>query len=221
MKTCIAMSVNNLCVNHDAYLAVKEIIKPGMKVLNIPFASDLHWQLNSNKENHISNHLKMFEPFGIIRKDFDILHLFDSPSVMIRKICAADIIYFSGGYMENLMHLIESTGIDEYINCIKANKIFIGESAGALCLQSFYYEVPFIEEHYNKFKKEKGLNLLELDKTLIVHYNFNNKDHEAMSHKLKLISHNTPIIALTDETILIQTENNINIYGTGGVLPCL
>ena len=98
----ILMSCNN-CNRDYAFKDVSKYIQPGMKVLCVPFASDLHWQLQGNYTEYKQQHFNVFKSFGISEKDIEILSIYDDMDTMIDKVLGSDIIFFSGGYMENAL----------------------------------------------------------------------------------------------------------------------
>ena len=214
MLTILTSNISSLSLDDKTYNTIKDIITPDMKVLNIPFASDLQWQLNGDFTDHINNHYRAFEPFGITRENFYVVKPLDTAATLIRRISEADIIYFSGGFMENAVFVSYATGIDQYINCIKDKKIFIGESAGSLILSKHYYETPYVEEAYKKYDKKLGLNLIDLELPLLVHFNKDNSLHYQNLEQLKSLSNNKDNLVLTDNSLaLVYPNNSIELFG--------
>ena len=134
---CILMSC--MVLDQEYVMAeVSKIIKPNMKVVCIPFASDLQWLLNGKLDEYKERHFRPFEKYGIKEKNFYIANVNDKCRLLKRKIREADIVYFSGGYMENIMYHLENKYLIRFLNMVKDSKIFIGESAGTLVLEDKY-----------------------------------------------------------------------------------
>ena len=65
---CILMSC--MVLDQEYVMAeVSKIIKPNMKVVCIPFASDLQWLLNGKLDEYKERHFRPFEKYGI--KEFN------------------------------------------------------------------------------------------------------------------------------------------------------
>ena len=210
---CILMSCNNC--NHDyAFEAVSKIIKPDMKVVCVPFASELHWQLNGDFTNYKNTHFKVFESFGIKEKDISIAKLSEGRDKIMDKIEKADIVYFSGGYMENFMFIIKVLKLERFMKELKNDKIFMGESAGTLVMLDNYAELPHIEDDYKTYKRKAGLGYItNLD--IIVHYDKNNKKHRRNVHMLELLNTLTgkEVIALSDNSLIIINNDETIVFG--------
>lgn len=215
---CILLSINNFDEEY-AYDTIKDIIKSDMKVLCIPFASDLNWLLKEGKKElarggeFYNKHYKPFGSYGIPTDNFYVAKLSDDEYFIKQKIYEANIIYFSGGYMENILHILNHLNLLDYIEMYKENKIFIGESAGALILQDFYMEVPHIESHYKKYRKKRGLNITNKVNT-IVHYDDKNKKHKFNFKILKLITRlDKRVVCLTDSGAIVIIDDEVKYLG--------
>lgn len=210
---CILMSCNN-CNNEYAYNEVSEYIKPGMKVLCVPFASEIHWQLNGDFTNYENQHFQVFESFGVNRNDISVIKLSMKRKEIIRKMKEADIIFFSGGYMENIMFVVKSLRLRGVINRLREHKLFMGESAGTLAALNEYMEVPYIEDDYKKYQMRKGLGILH-GYQFIVHYNINNPKHQKNKDVLTMmdIGRKNKIICLTDNSLFIFDNGETKLLG--------
>ena len=208
---CILMS----CMNLDSEFAeneISKIIKPDMKVVCIPFASDLQWLLNGDMTEYRERHYKPFAKYGIKDYNFYIAKVQDNYKWLKRKIDRADIVYFSGGYMENIMYHLENKYMVRFLRLLKDEKIFIGESAGTLVLEDNYLEVPYIEEHYKDYKKKPGIGILNRLE-VIVHFNPHNELHHKNWETAKMMSAKKDVICLTDSGIAIVDNNKVKILG--------
>ena len=82
---CILLSSHNyndtLAFNHAS-----NYIKPNMKVVCLPFASDRHWQINGDFTEYKEKHFSEFSKFGILEENIDIVRLSESRSKIIEKI---------------------------------------------------------------------------------------------------------------------------------------
>lgn len=214
---CLLLSINNIDEDY-IFESMKDIIKPEMKVLCIPFASDLNWIINNEKTelvkygNFWTQHYNPFKKYGISEENFYIAKLRDNEYDIKNKILESDIIYFSGGYMEKAMKILHHYNLIDYILTYADSKIFIGESAGALIMQDQYTEVPFIESAYKRYHKEKGMGLINI-MNIIVHYDRNNKKHKLNSMILKIISGNKKVICLTNNGGILIDGDEIKYLG--------
>lgn len=206
----IFMSCNN-CNKDYAFEGIGEYIKPEMKVLCVPFASDLHWQLQGDYTEYKQQHFKVFNSFGINDDNIDILSIHDDMDTIIDKVLGSDIIFFSGGYMENAMYLLDKMKFNLLLPFIKKDKLVMGESAGALILQDIYYEVPHIEDAYKQYREKQGLGLIS-DYNIIVHYDENNPKHKENAKHVKNLNDRITI-CLSDESIFIVDDNCIRFIG--------
>ena len=206
----IFMSCNN-CNKEYAFEEISKYIKPEMKVLCVPFASDLHWQLQGDYTEYKERHFNVFNSFGITVDNIDILSIYDDSDTMIDKVLGSDIIFFSGGYMENAMYLLDKMKFNLLLPFIKKDKLFMGESAGALILQDIYYEVPHIEDAYKHYREKTGLGLIS-DYNIIVHYDENNPKHKENAKHVKNLNDRITI-CLSDESIFIVDDNWVQFIG--------
>lgn len=210
---CILMSCNNC--NHDyAFEAVSEIIKPNMKVVCVPFASEIHWQINGDFTQYKEQHYQVFESFGVEKENISVVKLSMKRREIIRMLKTADIIFFSGGYMENIMFVIKALRLHGVINRLKEHKLFMGESAGTLALLDAYMEVPYIEDDYKKYQAKKGLGLLH-GYQFIVHYQIDNPKHNKNKEVLAMmdVGRKKKLICLTDNSLFIFDNGETKLLG--------
>ncbi len=167
MCKCVLLSNSNISDDY-AFDKLKQIIKPNMKVLYFTYASELKWQLENqdsliygDKRKELFRHWKNF---GIEYGNF-IVAPFPKNKTEIRyikeKIEKSDIIYFDGGFMENIKFVLELGGLWDYILKYKEDKIFMGSSAGALILQDKYHVTPHVDEYYDYFGVNEGLGVVQ------------------------------------------------------------
>lgn len=211
MMKCILLSNNNFDEQY-CFDAMRRIIKPNMKVVCIPFASDLEWILSeidgelSYNGKFRNEQYKPFREFGIEEGNFHMLIPTDNMEFSKWKLDKADIIYFSGGSMENIESVLKELDLWNYIINISKDKIFIGASAGALILQNIYHEVPFVDPNYTKYKRKKGLGFAKKICTL-VHFDKENKKHIKNYHIVKRRTFRKKVIGLSDHSALIVIGN--------------
>lgn len=210
---CILMSCNN-CNNGYAYDEVSDYIKPGMKVVCIPFASEIHWQINGDFTQYKEQHFQVFESFGINEDDISIVRLSMKRREIIHMLKEADIIFFSGGYMENIMFVVKALRLHGVINRLKEHKLFMGESAGTLALLNEYMEVPYIEDDYRKYQTKKGLGIL-YGYQIIVHYQMDNPKHQKNKEVLAMmdVGRQKKLICLTDNSLFIFDNGETKLLG--------
>ena len=210
---CILMSCNN-CDQEYAFEKVSKIIKPDMKVVCVPFASELHWQLNGDFTGYENSHFKVFKKFGIKEKDISVVKLSEDRETIITKIEEADVVFFSGGFMENFMFIIKSLRLTYFMKDLIRDKIIVGESAGTLVMLDNYAEIPHIEDDYKTYKRKAGLGYINnLD--IIVHYDKENINHKKNFHMLNTVNLFTgkDVIALTDNSLIIIDGDEMNVIG--------
>jgi peptidase E len=206
----ILMSCNN-CNEDYAYSEVSKYIQPGMKVLCVPFASELHWQLQGDYTEYKERHFNVFKSFGISEEDIDVAKITDRKDDLIDKFVESDIIFFSGGFMENIMYLIKTLDLGIIMDFIKYTKLIMGESAGALVLQDKYIEVPYIEDAYTEYREKDGLGFISCY-NLIVHYGkYNGKHHENKEYIKNL--NNKITVCLTDKSLIVYDNGYATILG--------
>lgn len=210
---CILMSCNN-CNNSYAYDEVSNYIKPGVKVVCVPFASEIHWQINGDFTQYKNQHFQVFESFGVNEEDISVVRLSMKRREIIRMLKEADIVFFSGGYMENIMFVVKALRLHGIINRLKEHKLFIGESAGTLALLNEYMEVPYIEDDYRKYQMKKGLGLL-YGYQLIVHYQMDNPKHQKNKEVLAMmdVGRQKKLICLTDNSLFIYDNGETKLLG--------
>ena len=77
---CVLLSVNNIDEDY-AFNRLKEYIEPNMKVLCIPFASDLNWLIDKEKTElekygrFWTSHYKPFSKYGITEDNFYVKYI--------------------------------------------------------------------------------------------------------------------------------------------------
>ena len=210
---CIMTSCNNIDKEY-AFDKVSKYVHEDMKIVCVPFASELHWQLNGDFKNYIEQHFKVFEKFGIKRKNIYIAKLSEGREKIIEKIESADIVFFSGGFMENFMFIIKVLRLEFFMKDYLGDKLIIGESAGTLIMLDSYAEVPFIEDDYRHYKRKDGLGYVNnLD--VMVHYVKDNKYHKKNRALLEVINITTgkEVVCLTDNSLIIIDDDEIEFVG--------
>ena len=206
----ILMSCNN-CNEEYAFNTVSQYIKPHVKIVCVPFASELHWQLNGDFEEYKQRHFSVFKSFGVPEENITIASITDKRGKLIKKFIDADVIFFSGGHMENLLYLIKSLNLGIVLEYAKNRKLFIGESAGTLALLDKYIEVPYIEDSYKEYKEKTGLKFVT-DFNIIVHYN--DWDERHRRNKEVVDSMNDRLtICLSDRALMIVDNNEFKVLG--------
>lgn len=215
---CILLSINNFdsdCNLFPIKYYVKDIIDYTMNVVHIPFACDINWLLNPNPkefQDFVDSHYRPFSSFGIPKDQYTVIDVNDGYKKNKEILDNADIIYFSGGFMENIKELLIYSNLWKIIQSYRDDKIFIGESAGALILLDEYMEVPYIEDNYSEYKIVDGLGIVS-NINLHVHYDNNNKNHIVNKNILKKIGYDKLNVCLTNNAGLIIKDNETIILG--------
>lgn len=123
-----------------------------------------------------------------------------------------DIIFFAGGNTFELVHSIRSNKLDKIIKKYKNNKIFIGESAGAIVLTKTINmaSIPKRDADVNSIKTKyiNGLNLVDFE--ISPHCINNRQDIQELRQDFS--QRKIPIYRLKDgEGIFFN--GNIKMYG--------
>lgn len=147
---------------------------------------------------------KALEELGLIVDELDISQA--SGDEIVTKLKNNDFIYVSGGNTFFLLQELKRTGADQIIiNEVKAGKLYIGESAGAIVTSADIEYVTTMDD-VNKAPLLKDFNALNLVPFYIVpHY---------MNFPFKKIAHNIvktySSLALSplsnDEALLVEND---------------
>lgn len=200
-----------------AYETLKNIIKPEHRICIIPFAFHDDW-INSNDEwercydklkgEYYKLLISPFYTYGISDENITLINYFtDTPDSSKSKINSSDIIFFTGGYPEKIMHRLEEFHL---VKCIENhNGIKMGWSAGAM-MQCFDYYISPDEKDYPEFLYEKGLNCIK-DFAVEVHY----KNTESQNRSIeKYIKERCKTVYTTEPgSAIIVDGNNITLLG--------
>ena len=204
-----------------AFNTLKHIIKPGMRVVCIPFASDIIWQLQE-ASGALAYHgefwksqYKPFREYGIQEGNFHVVTIKDNIEFTKWKIHNADILYFSGGQMGNIKTVLEGLSLYDFI-LEQTDKVMIGVSAGALIMQDEYLELPYIDDYYKWYDAEEGFGFVDTY-SLMVHYNPDNHLHRDNLEYMRYNVGDKEPVALTDDGGIVIVDDFVigigNIYG--------
>ena len=225
MSKCVLLSNNNISDEY-AFNELQKIIKPNMKVLCFCYASDLKWQME-NQDTLVYGEerkslYKHWANFGIEYGDF-IVAPFPKDTTEIRyikeKIKMSDVIFFNGGFMENIDFILKLSGLWNFILENQEGKIFVGSSAGALILQSIYHICPHVDGYYDYYEKKKGLGITKRY-SVQPHYHKNNFYHKVnmLVCKIASLKDKVKIVMLGENGGLIfDTENEKEVIAIGEV----
>lgn len=215
---CLLLSINNIDENY-IYEVLKKDITQNMKVLCIPFASDINWL---KEKGHIeltvggefyNKHFKPFNRYGISEDNFYVTKLIDDEYFIKQKLIESDIIYFSGGKPENISFLLYYKNLIDYLMYVKDNKIFIGESAGSMILQDMYTITPHVDPEYKIYCKKEGLGIINTT-DILVHYDNTNKKHRRNLKITKFFNFGKKkVIAISDHGAVYIKDNKMEILG--------
>lgn len=208
-NTYVMLSTTKYIKDEECFDTLKDIIKPNMSIVCLPYACDINYQFKECRKDLTYNgsfwneHYNYFKEYGISKSNFYIATPSDNIEFIKWKIDKADIIYFSGGSMKNLKFMLQTLGLWDMIKKID-NKVIILESASVLVFQETYTVfregIPF--EH-------KGLNMFDTV-DIFVHYNKN--IHEDLFREFKRFADckikQKYIYALSDDGALILNNNN-------------
>ena len=142
----------------------------------------------------------------------------DDVASAIKKIEAADIIYFPGGAPDEMMMRIHEKGLNEVLK--NSNKIYIGVSAGAMIQFKDFYISP--DHDYPSFKTCEGLGFI--DKFYVeVHYQRRKKQKSSIRKVWR--KHHKDMYAIPNDGCMIVDDNDIymiqsakQIYNKKGII---
>lgn len=215
---CLLLSINNIDENY-IYQVLKEDIIQNMKVLCIPFASDINWlkekgqtELNVGGDFY-NKHFKPFSKYGITENNFYVTKITDDEYFIKQKLIDSNIIYFSGGKPENISFLMYYKNLIDYLLYVKDNKLFIGESAGSMILQDSYTITPHVDPDYKLYYKKEGLGIIDTT-DILVHYDNTNKKHKRNLKITKFFNFGKKkVIAISDHGAIYIKDDKIQLLG--------
>ena len=209
----VLLNINNFG-DEFAYRYLKNIIKRRHNVLIIPFSYHEDYVRSENDfKKHFSKTspemrgiVNEFEKYGIISKNIRILNYYnDTQKTVENKFKRADILFFPGGYPEQLLERIDNMNIREKIQDFKG--IVMGTSAGAMVqFDKFHITPENIEDEYEYC--ENGLGLLS-GFDIEVHYE---EDFLHLSGMITALKENgTTIYAMPNEGGVIVKNGRIKM----------
>lgn len=179
-KYNILLSTNDFN-RYELFDDLKNIIKPRMRVVVLPFSYDYRWLtkdsfdsiFNDEHGTHYKELIRPFRDYGIESENIYVVNRFkDNKKFIKMKIEKSDIVYFTGGDPENIMKLITRLGLTKILRNYKG--ITIGYSAGAMVqCKNFVYCNEDKPEDLNQYHISKGLGSIKEDMEVIVHYDEN------------------------------------------------
>lgn len=186
--------------------SVKEYINEKSRVCIVPFSFSDEWIHNSDEyhEAYDKNGGKyyddMVQPFlslGVSEENIAILNYYEDTNEKMQEIVnKSDVVFLTGGFPDRAVERVNEKGLAEVIS--KCN-VVIGSSAGALMQFKDYYLSP--DDDYPKFNYYKGIDLIDDDFYIEVHYENTDVQNECIkkvlnekTHKIYAISNNGGII---------------------------
>lgn len=210
----INILANRYMIDEDwCYNTYKEYIKPGMKVLVIPFSfrderiySDETWEDHYGQDTGKYYHgiVYSFSRYNI--NNITWLDYFRDTRLSAKeKIQTADMLYFPGGLPDKMMQrLIEF----DIVTDIEKHDFIFGFSAGALIQLKDYHLTP--DADYNTFDYYKGMNIIK-DFFVEVHYEGSKLQEESICRVLN--EHKKTVYALADDGAIIVDNNKVISIG--------
>lgn len=197
-----------------AFETLKNIIKPEHKVCIIPFAFHEEWIKNEEEwkksyDKVDGEYYKMlvtpFFDYGIIEENITLINYFKDNNESAKvKVCASDIIFFTGGYPDKIINRLSEFDL---INVIEQHEgIIMGWSAGAMMQCFDYYISP--DEDYPEFIYKKGLKCID-DFAVEVHY----KNSELQNNSIE-----TYIYEKGKKVYTTERQSLINVDGSEVIL---
>ena len=210
----ILLNINNFSQPY-AYDTLRQIIKPEMHVLIIPWsyhedyirsAEDFDREYGKNGAQY-EEIAAEFMSYGIKRRNIRVLHYYkDSKRIARSKFYHADILFLTGGYPDRFLYRIDHVGIRSLIQSFPG--IVMGTSAGAMIQLDRYHVTP--EEEGQDYEYHEGLGLLS-GFDIEVHYEDSFAHLSSLIIDLKL--HGTPIFALPNTGGMIVNGEDYLLLG--------
>ncbi len=176
--------------SHGLYGELKNFIKPNCKVVIVALAfrdsevkclSDWNRLYAKGYGLHYEKLVKGFNAYGVSEDNVSFVNYFsDTQEAAMSKIKNADVVYFTGGLPDRMMHRIHELGI--YDALLNFDKVVMGYSAGALVQLGEYHLSP--DEDYKEFSFYNGIPYLN-DFYLEVHYENLEVQNEAIKRVLE------------------------------------
>lgn len=199
-----------------AFETLKNIIKPKHKICIIPFAfheewikNEDEWQKSYNKLNgeHYKNMVSPFYDYGINEKNITLINYFtDSNESAKSKVCASDIILFTGGYPDKIIDRLSKFDL---INVIEQYEgIIMGWSAGAMMQCFDYYISP--DEDYPEFVYKKGLKCIE---NFAVEVHFKNSELQNKSIEKYICEKGKKVYTTERQSAIIVDNSEVILLG--------
>jgi len=195
--------------------SMEKYIKCDDNVLVIPFSfgenisNDMDWQSAYNKDNgkYYNTIVLPFLSYGIKEENIEWVNYFkDTDENAKDKIRSSDILFFTGGLPDKMMHrLKEFDLISEIENFVG---VIIGVSAGAMIQISDYHITP--DKDYDVFSYSEGLNLIR-DFDIEVHYEETEIEKNYIN---KVLNERVDMVyAIKDTGGIIVDNNAITLLG--------
>jgi peptidase E len=198
------------------YNAFQHYIKPGMKVVVIPFSfyqneiyDDITWTKYYGKENGIycAGIIESFRRYGIDASYISMINYFqtskEEAKLMIKN---ADIIYLPGGLPDKMYEKIVEFSLLEVIMSHKG--VVIGHSAGAMIQLDEYFISP--DWDFSEFGYYPGLGLI---KGFGIEVHFRDLKTQFDAIKKYMIEKHKNVYAITDQGALIVDNGKISVIG--------
>ena len=189
MNSCNILLSSNYFNQEEVFNELKYILKPGMRVLILPFSYDYEWIPNNYEfeyrfSDEIGTHYKEliapFYDYGIFSENIYIVNVYkDSREFVETQMMKSDIIYLTGGDPRNFLKLRDKYYGRDFVQSIQNFPgIVMGFSAGAMAQLDEYLLYPYECDNITEFSIEEGLNLVSENIDILVHYNVNNIEYK-------------------------------------------
>ena len=210
----ILLNVNNFG-QEPFYSSLKDLIRPCMRVLILPLSFHEDW-LHNNREfyqhygyrgEEFQDIASEFYAYHIKARNIRVLNYFrDDHEAALRKIQAADILFFTGGYPDRILYRLDELGLREAVTDFPG--IVMGTSAGAMVQFDHYHVTP--EEAGEEYEYHDGLGRLS-GFDIEVHYEARFEQLSCMLIALK--QNGIPIFALPNDSGLICDGDELESIG--------
>lgn len=194
----------------------KKSITKDKKVLVVPYSfheervvDDTAWkELYDNKDGKLySEIVAPFTAFGIKDNNVDFLNYYSDDTVSsIAKIRNSDIILFTGGFPEKIVHRLAEMELLQEIDTYKG--IIMGWSAGAMIQCEDYFISP--DEDYPEYQYHKGLKGIS-DFAVEVHFQGSKEQIESIERYMK--DTGKEVYVTEKESAIVVTNEGVKLLG--------
>lgn len=183
-------------------------IRPQMRACIVALSFCAGWtEEQAESERHRHMLLPAFAHYGIAPEHITLVDWFhDTPASASQKIAESDILFFTGGWPDHMMHRLEQWQLVEQIE--SHGGIIMGCSAGAMVQLSRYHITP--DPDYDSFSYCHGMNFIH-DFAVEVHFRELPIQYESIDRVRRELG--KPVFGVYDDGGLVVCGDEVIIMG--------